>query len=512
MLQRLYSWYGKRTVWGVGIAIVLLIVVAFVIARIGAGDTESNPTPQLRTVSVSSVATLSSENSITVIGSVEAVNESTIESEASGRIVSVPVELGDTVAAGELIAQIENAAERAAVLQAEGTYEAALASAAQSDVGVIDSESSLQNAKNTGLVTYRSAFTTMDDIVRNLVDELFSDPDSATPGFRLDSQGQANALNSERVSLEAILDAWNTKVFSSPSADDVGTLLLEAERDTKRIASFTDSISLLVAEHDPDSEFTESALSSLKTRFLTARTNANTTIQNVENALSDIEDAEETLAQSQLGGTNADLSAANASVKQALGSLRSAEAALAKTIIRSPLSGTVNALNVDVGDFVSARDVVSVVANNNALEITAFFGEGDRTQIAVGDIVTIEGRIEGRIARIAPAVNPNTKKVEVKIQTDSDELENGDTVRIQINPSEETITTSNVIRVPLTAIKFTADDAFVFTVEDGVLRAHKVILGKANGANITIEEGISFDTEIVVDARGLNDGVSVNVK
>ena len=512
MLNRLYGWYGKRVVQGGIILVILLVLVGIFVTLSGSDEVTEVGDIQLRVVKTASVQELLGGTSINTIGTVEAIDQASIESEVSGRIVSVSVQLGDSISAGTVIAQIENDRERAAVLQAEGVYESALASAAVSDVSERDAETSLETARVSGLNTYRSSFTTVDDTVRNLVDELFSNPDSQTPGFRLSSLGQAGTLNNERKALEPVLDTWSGKVFGTPSDNETLTLLGEAKRDTERVAAFVDTISQLVSDEDNENaEVNGVTIATYKTRFLTARSNLNVTLQNIENGRSSILNAEESLERAALGSTGTEVSTSDAQVKQALGSLRAAQAALSDTIIRTPISGTVNALNVKAGDFVGARTLVSVIANNNALEITTFVGESDRELIAIGDIVSIEGDIEGRIARISPAVNPETKKIEVEIQTEAENLENGDSVRLNISPSDTNVRTSDTIRIPLTAVKLSSEKSFVFTVENEILIAHEITLGKANGSTVVVENGIERDWEIVLDARGLNDGIRVEV-
>ena len=69
------------------------------------------------------------------------------------------------------------------------------------------------------------------------------------------------------------------------------------------------------------------------------------------------------------------------------------------------------------------------------------------------------------------------------------------------------------IIVPLSALKITPDGAAVFTVTvDGKLEAVPVIKGQLFGDNIEITSGISKDTRIVTDARGLKNGQVVLIK
>lgn len=513
-LNTLYGWYGKRTAQIVLVAIVVLLVFVLLL-RTGSEDVAQVEAPREKPVRTALISELVSGDTLSTIGTVEAINESRIETEASGRVTNVYVELGDEVRAGTIIAELENAAERAAVLQAEGSYEAALAAAAASDVSVESAGAALQSANNSAKNAYRSTFTTADDIIRNLVDDFFSDIDKPPFGFKVDAEGQAPALINERVAVEAILDAWASEVNELPAEVDTTTskaLLSEALTNTRTIAALVERVAGFVSKAEPNGVFPETALTTYDSRFLAARSSLNAALDSINNNLLSVKNAEDALRKAELGGTNPELSSANAAVKQALGSLRSAQANLAKTIIRTPISGSVNELPVRTGDFLGVREHVATVANNGALLITTYVSEMDRARIAVGDAVTIEGGATGTIARIAPAVDAATKKIEVKIETTSNTLSNGDTVRLTLKQNGNAVTADTDIRIPISALKVETDRTVIFTLgNENILEAHEVVTGPLVGEDIIIDEGAQLEMNIVLDARGLNEGDTVTV-
>ena len=197
MIQKLYSWYGKRTVQAVaGVIAALALVGIYLVISSGSKEAELvvNETP---TVEVKAVANMSSAATVSAVGVVQAVSEARLRAEAGGRVTSVNVEIGDAVRAGTVLASLENNSESAAVLQAQGAYEAALAGAQQSDSGVRDSETRLKAAEDASLSSVRAAYTTINRTLVSTVDQFFSNPDGQVPGLRID--GQTSFLNSERV-------------------------------------------------------------------------------------------------------------------------------------------------------------------------------------------------------------------------------------------------------------------------------------------------------------------------
>ena len=516
-----YFWPTKRA--GL-LRLVALLLAIFVLSKFlgGTGTEQVEEQNTLKTVKVASVSTLSGASSLELIGSVESASQAEIEAEVSGRVTNVTVELGDQVAAGQTIATLENQSEFAAVLQAEGAYEAALAAAAQSDVSVEEARTRVTSAQNDLLVaqnnivtTYRNAYTSANSIVLSDIDDFFSDPFGPNTGLRISGKGETQNLNNQREALVDSLAAWQKSANAATTNSDLLALLDDAETQTLSVRTMVDIFLRIIPDTDPTATFPQTTLDTAVATFnadrntldstLTAIESARTTLVAAEQALVS---AEEALERAQIGGTESpELSAANAQVKQALGSLRSAQANLAKTILRSPISGTVNELDVKTGDFLGAFTQAALVANNDALEITTFVGERDREALSIGDTVLIENEFEGTITNIAPAVDTQTKKVEVKIATESTELQNGDSVRISIT-QEDTAVVETVI-IPLSAVKFTVEDGSVFTLDGTTLISNPVTLGDIRGGNIVITEGLSLQDEIVVDARGLSSGQQV---
>jgi multidrug efflux pump subunit AcrA (membrane-fusion protein) len=81
-----------------------------------------------------------------------------------------------------------------------------------------------------------------------------------------------------------------------------------------------------------------------------------------------------------------------------------------------------------------------------------------------------------------------------------------------INRKGEVKQASNVVHVPLSALKITPTGAVVFTVSaSNTLVAHPVEKGSLLGDQIVLTKGVSPEMEIVIDARGLQDGMSVNI-
>ena len=66
--------------------------------------------------------------------------------------------------------------------------------------------------------------------------------------------------------------------------------------------------------------------------------------------------------------------------------------------------------------------------------------------------------------------------------------------------------------VPLSSFKMTSSGPVAFIVgSDNKLVSQKVVLGDITGDSVVVVEGLTPDTRIVVDARGLKEGQEVEV-
>ena len=106
------------------LAFLLIVRNTFLNNKVLDGTPASTRQVELQTIT--SLAGLGS--SLTITGTVESQSEANIRAEGQGQVTRVNNSLGDTVVAGQIIAEIENAFERAQVAQAQASVNSAVAS------------------------------------------------------------------------------------------------------------------------------------------------------------------------------------------------------------------------------------------------------------------------------------------------------------------------------------------------------------------------------------------------
>ncbi len=530
--------FGKRVGWWKlsAVAGLLVGVVGTLIVRGG-----PEPVPDVsqgpRAVTVRSVAELSGVASLLpVVGIVTSQSQADVRTESSGEITRLYKELGDTVRAGEIIAEMDNSRERAAVLQSEGVADAARAALAkvtrgardeQVDIlesGVASAETSLAASKAAAVNTLLSAYATVDETLRRKTDPMFNNPDSSNPTLSVqttDSQA-ANDAASMRVRLGATLDRESDLAATLSAQDDLEAELSRTAAELREVRTFLDRLTLALNRSVANQNVSETTIATYKSDANTARSNVNAAISALSSAGDTLASkrAAVAVASSQLEqgvvGDESDIASAEANLKQAQGALAAARANLEKTIVRAPISGTINSLSLERGDFVTAQAPAAIIANNHALEVIAQVTEGDAAELTVGSETSVTGpdgtAYKGAITKIAPAVDPATKKLEVRIGlAEQTPLINGAAVTVELR-REAKVTSSGPLVIPLSALKIGTESASVFTVEtDGTLLPHAVSLGSLLGDRVVITSGLDASMRIVTDARGLKAGQTVTV-
>ncbi len=487
----------------------ILLIIASVwgfVARSKSTVTES--TASLPQVTVLSVAELGAEAHFDTIGKVEAVSEANLQTETGGRITSVSVKVGDTVGAGTVLATIESSAQRAMLVQAQGAYEAAQAGSAQGNVGVSEASTRLTSAQNSAVSTYSTAFNTVNGVMLNNIDPFFGNPNNQLPGLRIDGQGKTQFLNNERVAFQQILSDWRTKSVSINAGSNLESELKYARAQTDREIAMVDTFIALFNQSGTVAGYSEAELQANSVAFTNLRAALIGTRSGIDGALSGLSAAKDGVKRAELAAAGGQVSSADAQVKIALGSLQAAQSNFQKTIVRSPIHGVVNALYLKAGDYATPGKPAAIVANNGGLQIKTFINGADSATLNVGDVVTIEGTSAGVITAKAAALDPSNGKIAVVVGVNPDSvLTNGATVKVTFAQVSSTKQQTDKILIPLSALKITSDGSFVFTLEaDNKLKAVPVTQGLLFGDNVEILTGITKESRIITDARGLKDG------
>lgn len=514
------------------IGIVVLVIIGIVIIRHVASPSGAEPADTSGTshVKVETVANLSSEaGPLQVVGSVTSLNRATILAQTSGEIVYLGNSAGDHVYAGSVIGQFENSSQRAAVTQAEGAYDAAAAAlakatsttAANSGISSSQAETAATNAASSLATALHVAFAALDNAIRTRADVLFIDPQGAKPTLQPfvvpDAQLVINIQN-ERLKLNDVLKDAEQAALPGTNVDIVSRTA-SILNDSQQVILFLNNLLAALNQAVGSGDISASTIATYQTSVGTARTEVVSAVSSVTTAKGAYDAAianAETAANSANLGTQNDVAAAQAALKSAQGSLDAARSNLEKTIIRSPISGTIVSLPVTQGDYVSAYSPVAVVSNPSALYVDTRVTPDDAKTLTVGGEAVISGSTRGVITFISPAIDPLTGKIEVKVgvRDEKSALTDGESVTVALSRTRGIPSSGGQaqITVPIKALKISPEGPLVFTVStSSTLTAHPVTVGSILGDRVIVLSGLLLDMHIVTDARGLSSGETVIV-
>jgi len=209
------------------------------------------------------------------------------------------------------------------------------------------------------------------------------------------------------------------------------------------------------------------------------------------------------------GARSEDILAQEAQVKQAQADLAISVANRDKAIIRSPLRGTVLQLPFEIGDYVNAGESLAIVANREALQVKTFITEKEKDLVMVdGKVSAEEGKVKGLVEEISPALEQETKKIEVlvRLTEGTEDLVLGQTIFVHFESS----LTEGTLRVPLSSVRIVGENAFVLTVDaDGIITSLPVSVGNLLEDTVIIS-GVAPDQLIIRDVLGIKEGEKVH--
>jgi RND family efflux transporter MFP subunit len=186
------------------------------------------------------------------------------------------------------------------------------------------------------------------------------------------------------------------------------------------------------------------------------------------------------------------------------------------TQLRSPISGVITARNYDNGDVFAAQPILTV-QQLNPVKARINVSESYFTKVKLGmevdlklDVYETE-EFTGKVTLIYPTIDATTHTfgVEVTINNRDMKVRPGMYARVYVN-----FGTGESVVIPDRSVmkQAGANDKYVFTVENGVARYHKVELGQRIGDEYEILSGINSGDEVVIDGQTrLIDGTEVEI-
>lgn len=437
--------------------------IVFILIMLGAGVAMASPKSNTQTVQTTQTTIVQRGNLIaTVNGSGTIAAESTIDLsfQASGTVKKIFVAEGDTVQAGQILAQLDDRTLQADLASAQAKLDSAKAKLSKTKQGASAEQiTSAQAAVASAQAAY---------------DKALKQADSAN----LDLESAKLSLDKARVTLDTAQAAYDR----IGGASNPNSGMTQQSKDLQN------------ASLDY-----QNAITKYQSQLKTLDANNQATIAS---AKSNLEKAKYDLAN--LKVRDEDITIDQASVEQAEQSLKQAQINLENATLKAPFNGIVTSVNVVIGTRTANAPVAIKMMNVTPLHVNLKLSENDVVKVQNNQEVklttdSIKGlQIGGTVSYIAPS-GENTNGVvtyvtRVNFTATDARIKAGMTANLEIITAQK----NNVLLVPNTALLPKGNAHIVQVVDiDGKTRDVQVETGLSDGVSTEIINGVSEGARIV---------------
>ncbi len=218
-----------------------------------------------------------------------------------------------------------------------------------------------------------------------------------------------------------------------------------------------------------------------------------------------------------LDHVSAELKAAEARVKEAKAAFKELKVIYKEHDIFATISGVVTDRYLDPGSFSNPAVPILRIADEKKLKLLAGVSESAFYKIKKGMKITFytdacPGKIfSGKVFKIYPVLNPETRtvKLEIHVQNDKLVLRSGMFAHVRVNLGEK-----NALAVPLDGlIKMSGTGSYyAFTISHGKAHLRNLKTGIIRNNSAEILSGLKQGDKLVIKGqRELKDGVSVKI-
>jgi len=454
---------------------------------------------------------------VSVTGNVKPLSDVNLAFEHGGRVASLNVSVGDKAYVGQPLASVSNADLIASLDRAKADLRIAEIQFGKVQTNKQTNTLEVQNAKVdkanldlaqakiTVINSIKDSFTKADDAVRNKIYSLFSDPVryNARLSFTTSTFLQED-IEDGKDTISDVLDSWYKLLINLTSSSDLEVYYNTAKQNLVSIKTLLDKCAEAVNGLDSESEgSTQTQIDTWKANISSARSSIDLAISTLVGDFNSYQTAILALRTAQ-----SDFSVQEVSVEQARAGVASAEAELAKSIIKSPINGVVTNIDTKLGEIVAAnKEVISVISYGD-YEIESFVPEADIAKVKIGNTAqtTLDAygagvAFESVVIKVNPAATVidgvPTYKVTLKFIDKDERIRSGMTANLDILTSQK----DDILIIPARAI--TNGDggksvSVVNPVDSSDVTSKKIITGlRGSDGNVEVVSGL-LEGDLVV--------------
>ncbi|MBU6141718.1 efflux RND transporter periplasmic adaptor subunit [Patescibacteria group bacterium] len=502
-----------------------IILIVLGISVVGIGGVvwyrQSHPAAvQLITVKRGSIS-----ETVTVTGNTTPTQSVSLGFQNTGTIAAVNANLGDTVTAGKVIAQLNLADLSASLQQAQADVAVQQAKLAGLKAGaqpadIAASEAALQKAKQD-LANYyasisdtsASGFAKANDAVRTQLDTFFSNAETSQPqlNFQTSNPQAATTVTDLRSQAASELNIWQSELTTTNTSLATTTLKAILQNDLVHLGVAQNLLNTMSTVLAGSINLSSAQLATDKAAVTTGLTEVNAAVsalntisQNIASQEALVAQTQAQLALKQAGSTAQDIAAQQAQVDQAVAGVASAQAKLQNAEIVAPISGVLTQQDAKVGQLaVSGTPLVSILGTQG-LEVDAGVSETDIGKLTIGNTATMtldafpNETFAGKVFYIAPAQTNNqgviTYQIKIAFTKQDPRIKSGLTANITI----ETQHKDNVLILPQYALLQNDQGTFVEKMQNNTVVQVPVTTGiQDENGNVEILSGVTEGEQVL---------------
>ncbi len=201
------------------------------------------------------------------------------------------------------------------------------------------------------------------------------------------------------------------------------------------------------------------------------------------------------------------------SIEKAKLQLNTAQQALARSVLRSPISGTVISVSKAVGDYVGTGASLLVVSDLNRIQMSAQVAETNAAQVKIGQLATLtltgfpNQAFSGKVVSVYPEtlVQNNVAYLPITIRLDSHraDLKPGMSATAEITVQK----VDNALLLPVSAFtRIQGNRGVVRVLRDDKEEMAPVRIGATSSKDVQILDGLSANSEVVAGGKATANG------
>jgi len=502
------GWRRHPRILGVGGLALAGIAVAIALLATGASGTSGYRTAQATLATVRQTISLS--------GTVDPVHQASVAFQAAGTVSALNVDLGQQVTAGENLASLDPTTLRENVSSAQSSLSSSDAKLSEDEAAQASSTTSSSSTTTTTTTTAPSTTppggegTALGQAQQKVVTtQQTADADSQQAATAL-TRAQAACGGSGGGATTTTTTPTTTTTTSPPTNSTACTDVLDAAlaaqqkvaADQRAVATAESTLAQMLSS--------SSAGSTGNSGASTGGSGSNGGSGPSGSAAVGPGSSSSPSSGSSAGGGAASNSAAQlasdqAAIDSAEASLIEAQQLLADAQLVSPLTGTIAAVGLSVGQSVSAgstTDSITII-DSGSYQVTASLTGAQSYQVEVGDSALVSvngmaGTLTGTVARVGPVEGSGssyTYPLVVALPAGSHGISAGSSAQLQVVLHE----VKDTLAVPTSAVSTAGlGNSHVLVLQAGQELRKKVVVGVVGALYTQITSGIGEGTTVVL--------------